>query len=59
VQKEYVAYLYTGRYFEYLGSSKLFMPMSQTEATAGTQTTSRLISAKVLNDTITSKISNK
>ncbi len=33
--------------------------MSQTEATTGTATTGRLITAKVLNDTISNKISGK
>lgn len=45
----------TWRVINYYDSNTTYSSMSQSEATAGTATTGRLITAKVLNDTISNK----
>ena len=55
-------YMYDGTYWAWLGHSKdnntTYASMSQAEATAGTATTARSITAKVLKDTITAGVAN-
>lgn len=55
-----ILYVYDGTNFHYIaGVDSSFTTMTQSEANSGANTVGQLISAKVLNDTITSKISNK
>ena len=49
----------TWRVINYYDSNTTYSSMSQTEATTGTATTGRLMTAKVLNDTVSNKISGK
>ena len=49
-------YMYDGSYWVFLTNSTAYSNMSQSEASAGSSTTDRLITAKVLSDTIDEKI---
>ena len=49
-------YMYDGTYWVFITISQILNSMAQSEASEGTSTTERLISAKVLSDTIDEKL---
>ena len=51
-----IYYMYDGTYWNFIANSLIYSNMAQSEASTGTSTTERYISAKVLSDTIDEKL---